>query len=79
MAFSILNMLREAGIKTLMDFEDRSFKSQFREADSKRVRHVIVIGDTEAQAKRLAVKDMKDGAQINIEINEAAAYLKAGK
>ncbi len=77
MAFSILNMLREAGIKTLMDFEDRSFKSQFREADSKRVRHVIVIGDTEAQAKRLAVKDMKDGAQINIEINEAAAYLKA--
>ncbi|MBN2755013.1 MAG: histidine--tRNA ligase [Candidatus Goldbacteria bacterium] len=74
MAFNVLNMLRQGGIKTLISFEDKSFKAQFREADSKNVKHVIVIGDTEAQADRLAVKDMKTGEQMNIETNEAVQY-----
>ncbi|PKL91241.1 MAG: histidine--tRNA ligase [Candidatus Goldiibacteriota bacterium HGW-Goldbacteria-1] len=74
MAFNVLNMLRQGGIKALISFEDKSFKAQFREADSKGVKHVIVIGDTEAQADRLAVKDMKTGEQMNIETNEAVKY-----
>lgn len=74
MAFNVLNMLRQGGIKAFISFEDKSFKAQFREADSKGVKHVIVIGDTEAQAGRLAVKDMKTGEQMNVEVNEAVKY-----
>ncbi len=64
--FVLLNKLRQAGVKAAMGFEDRSFKSQFREAESKKSKYAIVIGENEIKSGRYAVKNMANGEQKDV-------------
>lgn len=61
--FNLLNKLREQGIKASMNFEGNSFKSQFREAESKKSRFVVIIGENEIKSGSYAVKNMASGVQ----------------
>ncbi len=61
--YGLLNKLRAQGIKAAMSFEGNSFKSQFREAESKKSRFVVVIGENEIKAGNFALKNMKSGTQ----------------
>lgn len=61
--FGLLNKLRAQGINTAMSFEGNSFKSQFREAESKNSRFVVVIGENEIKAGNFTLKNMKTGTQ----------------
>ena len=62
--YSLLNKLRIKGIKSAMSFEGNSFKSQFREAESKKSRFVVVIGENEIKAGNFTLKNMETGTQM---------------
>jgi histidyl-tRNA synthetase len=64
--FTLLNELRLSGKKAAMGFEDRSFKSQFREAESKRSKYAVIIGENEIKSGKYAVKNMETGEQKDI-------------
>ncbi len=61
--FKLLIQLRQAGIVSGMDFENRSLKGQFRAANKKGSRHVVLLGDEEWKRGEVVLKDMKEGTQ----------------
>lgn len=65
--FKILNELRDAGIRTDMDYMDRKMKAQMKSADRFNAKAVIVIGEEEVEGKVVQLKNMADGSQETIE------------
>jgi histidyl-tRNA synthetase len=76
MAFTALDSLRRQKIASAMSFEAKSFKAQFREADSKKAKFAVIIGETEAAAASASVKNMATGAQEVIKIENLKAYFE---
>jgi histidyl-tRNA synthetase len=74
--FMLVEKLRSCGIKAGMSFEGKSFKSQFREADSKKAKFVIIIGENEINTGKFSVKTMLTGTQQELSESELIAYLK---
>ncbi len=62
-AYALVNTLRESGIKAVMSYEEKSFKSQFREADARKAKYAAIIGETEIQNKTVMLKNMETGEQ----------------
>jgi histidyl-tRNA synthetase len=65
--FKLLNELRNAGIRTDMDYMDRKMKAQMKSADRFNAKAVIVIGDEEVEGNVVQLKNMADGSQAKIE------------
>ena len=65
-ALTIANDLRAKGISSEFDVMDRSFKAQMKYADKLSADFVIIIGEDELKANKLAVKNMKTGEQVEI-------------
>ncbi len=61
--FRVANMLRAQGISVVTDLQQRSFKSQFKDADKSGVKSVVVIGENEAAQQEVTIKNMVTGAQ----------------
>jgi histidyl-tRNA synthetase len=74
--FELVNSLRNSGIRCAMGYQERSFKSQFREAESKKAGFAVIIGETEVNTGKYSVKNMADGSQKEIEAAGIAAYIK---
>jgi histidyl-tRNA synthetase len=62
-AIKFARLLRNKDIKTDLDFNLRSLKSQFRDANKKLAELVIVINKEEYTEKKITVKNMKTGEQ----------------
>jgi len=77
-AFALLKELREAGIKSSMSFDEKSFKAQFREADSKGAQYVIIIGEAEAAKNIFSVKKMATGDQKEYSVKEMIKEITGG-
>jgi histidyl-tRNA synthetase len=75
-AFVLLNTLRENNIKAAMSFEGKSFKSQFREADSRKAKFVIVIGENEIKNNTVSLKNMSSGEQSEIKKEDLINKIK---
>jgi len=58
-----------------MAFGERSFKSQMREANRQGARFVLILGEREAEAGVVAVKDLQSGEQVDIPESSIVAYL----
>ena len=66
--------LRKAGIPAECDTAGRSFKAQMKSAGA--CRFACIIGADELAGGNVAVKNLNDGSQENIPMNEAVNYLK---
>jgi histidyl-tRNA synthetase len=64
------------GIRTEMDYEGRSVKSQFRRAGKAGARVVVVFGESEAERGKVVVRDMAAGVQEELSKDEAIRRLK---
>ena len=73
-AFKVLNLLRDSGISAVMSFEEKSFKSQFREADSKKTKYAVILGENEIKNNSAAVKNMTTGSQEEVKIENLKAF-----
>jgi len=63
------------GIRTDVDYEGRSVKSQFRRADRARARFVVVFGEEEAGRGGVMFRDMAAGVQEELSKDEAIRRL----
>ncbi|MGN7388478.1 histidine--tRNA ligase [Sporosarcina sp. SAFN-015] len=74
--FKILNELRDAGIRTDMDYMDRKMKAQMKSADRFNAKAVIVIGEEEVEENVVQLKNMADGSQETIEDTSIIGKIK---
>ncbi len=64
------------GIRTDMDYEGKSVKSQFRRADKSGAGIVVVFGEAEAERGAVVFRDMAAGVQEELVKDEAIRRLK---
>ena len=72
----LLRELRGAGIPADTEYENKSLKAAMRKANDLNARFVLIIGDDELKENSVMLKDMGDGSQKKIKIEELAEYLK---
>ena len=68
-AFRLVQRLRECGVPALMDYDGKSLKAQFREADKALARLVAVLGETELAQGSITVKDLGAGSQRTVPLD----------
>lgn len=78
-AVSIVRDLRANGISADMDFTDRKMKAQMKSADRKKARFVIVIGESELESGKAAVKEMATRDQQEVPFDELAENIQKKK
>jgi histidyl-tRNA synthetase len=69
--------LREAGIRTEADYQGRSLKSQFKQADKLNARLCVVIGPDEVAAGEATLRDMDTHEQVQVPFESLADAVKA--
>jgi len=69
-AFKLLSDLRKQGITADMDFMDRNIKGQMKQANKYPARFVAIIGDDEAAAGNVMLKNMELGVQELVAMDE---------
>ena len=70
-------VLRQAGVRTQVYFEDRKFKQKLSYADKAGIPFALIIGENEAALRVAAVKDLAAGTQETLSPEDAAAKISA--
>ena len=74
-AFELVEKFRAAGIYAETDLVKRSLKAQMKYADKKSADYTVIIGDSELEAGKVQLKDMKNSTQSEIELDNIVEYL----
>ena len=77
-AIAAATALREADIRTQLYTEGKKFKAKMNYADKIGVPYVLFLGEDEAKAGAVSVKDMTSGTQQTLPVAEAIALIRAG-
>ena len=77
-AIAAATALREADVRTQLYTEGKKFKAKMNYADKIGVPYVLFLGEDEAAAGAVSVKDMLSGAQQTLPVAEAITLIKAG-
>jgi histidyl-tRNA synthetase len=75
-AFAYLNSLRQAGLVADMDHGGRSLKAQMKQANRVNARYVAIFGEDEVRAQQVTLKDMINGEQKTLPVEETFHQLK---
>ncbi|WP_227396763.1 histidine--tRNA ligase [Jeotgalibacillus aurantiacus] len=67
---------RHSGLSTEMDFLNRKMKGQLKTADRIQAKYVVIIGENELQEGKAAVKNMHDGTQETVPLDEVINYIR---
>jgi len=67
--------LRAGGIRTRIDTSGRKLKKALAAASSKGIRFIVLIGEDERGAGKVLVKDMNEGTQRQLTIQEAVSFI----
>ncbi len=74
-ALEVAEMLRHNGYATELNYYKRSLKSQFKSADRKKTRFIIIIGEDEVKERKVSLKDKKEETQEMVKIEDLIAKL----
>lgn len=74
-AIDIANKLKEQGLKVDIYLEDGKFKKKINYADKIGVKKVLIIGQEEYENKMVSVKNMEDGKQVSVKVEDIREYL----
>src|SRR5690606_21693859 len=74
---TILQELRQAGIRAEIYPDETKLKKQMNYADKKNIAYVIVVGSEEMQSREYSLKDMIKGDQEALSIKEIVSKLKS--
>ena len=79
-AFALVQRLRDAGVAAELDHQDRSLKSQFKQADRLGARLVVVVGPDELASGEVTVRDMatKEEKRVALEAVPTAVAAALG-
>ncbi len=73
-AFALAMDLRRMGFKVQQDLMARSLKAQLKAADKTGARYVIIIGGEELLRNTAVIKDMKQGEQVEVPLQEIKQF-----
>jgi histidyl-tRNA synthetase len=73
-AFTQLQMLRDRGISCELYHEHTKIDKQFRYADKKNIRYIVIIGSKEMADKNFVVKDLATGEQKIIGLTDLETH-----
>ena len=76
-AFSIVQGLRDAGVRVQADLQGRSLKAQFKQANKAGAAFTVVVGADELERGEVQVRDMASHEEEFVGLDELAAYLAA--
>lgn len=76
-AVEISAKLRENGIRNQVYLEQKKFKAKIGYADKLSIPFCIFLGEDEIAAGNVSLKNMTDGSQVTVGIDEAIATVKA--
>jgi histidyl-tRNA synthetase len=68
--------LRESGISCERDLMSRSLKAQMKYANKIGARYTMVLGDDELTNKSAKLKNMENGEEVQVDLNNLASELK---
>ncbi len=74
-AFLLTHEVRRGGVSADTDYEERSLKALFKQADKRGVRFAVVLGPDEVAQGLAKVKDMRAGAETTVPRAALAAEL----
>lgn len=72
-AFSLLQGLRERGIRGELFHESAKFDKQFKYAERKQIRYVVILGGEELEGRTVKLKDLQTGQQTSHSFEELTA------
>ena len=75
-SIEIANNLRNAGINTEIYFDNKKIKAKFKYADKLNIPYVIVIGEDEIKSGMYTIKNMQEGTQEQMTIEDIIEKLK---
>lgn len=78
-ALQLANKFRIMGIKTEIDYDGRSLKSQMRLADKLNTKFVVIIGDEELASGRVILRDMEGKGQEEVDLTKIIEEVKLRK
>nr|NIS40079.1 histidine--tRNA ligase [Desulfuromonadales bacterium] len=73
--FRILTDLQRNNIRAEMDYSGKSLKAQLRRADKIKARFALIIGEDELAEGKAQLRNMSDGSQQEIALNNIGAAL----
>jgi histidyl-tRNA synthetase len=74
-ALRVVMDLRSAGVAADIDYLGRSLKAQFKYADRKKARYLVILGDEEMKRGQALLRDMKQGTQQDVALTELTKTL----
>jgi len=69
------HILRNKGIKVDYDLMGRSLKAQMKYADKIKTKYTLIIGDSEIKSNKATLRNMTDGSQQEINLDNIAEYI----
>ena len=74
-ALRVVMDLRAQGMAADKDFLGRSLKAQFKFADKKQVRYLVILGDEEMKRGQVMLRDMQTGTQADVALTELTSMV----
>jgi histidyl-tRNA synthetase len=75
MVFSLMQSLRKEGVRVVMDLDNRSLKSQMKQADKAGARFVLMIGDEELAKNTGMLRNMATQEQRDIPLGDGCTRM----
>ena len=76
-ALHLVMKLRAAGVAAEKDYLGRSLKAQFKFADKKKARLIVILGDEEMKSGQATVRDMAQGTQEDVPLADLVGRVTA--
>jgi len=73
-AFELLGQLRNAGVRAELFHENSKFDKQFKYAERKNIPFIIIIGSKELAENNCMIKDLRNGKQISLPLEELVNF-----
>jgi len=75
-AFKLQSLLRRENISVELNYTNKAFKGQLKEALANQAKYLLILGETELQLGKINLKNTKTEEQIQIDIKDVVAKLK---
>ena len=75
-AVKLMNDLRSSSVRCMSYLEDDKLKKKFNYADKLSVKYVIIIGQDEVEQNKFTLRNMENGNQELLELNQVIEKLK---
>ena len=76
LAFKTAQKLRGELFNVELNYYNRSMKAQFKSADRKKARYIIIVGEDEVKNNALTIKDSVNKTQTSVKFDELDKYLE---